>query len=173
MVFIRQINGKQTAAAHRLESEQQRRSDGRGLPLSECRDTGKEHDRQAACLRDDTWRRFSDRLLQRERWIISFVMASCVSASNIAWALGFMSHPQLSKESKKGISGNYGILDQIMALQWIHDNIASFGGDPDKVTIAGESAGGISVSILCASPLCKGLFRSRNQRKRQFILACC
>lgn len=73
--------------------------------------------------------------------------------------LGFLSHPEASKESPDGISGNYGIYDQICALQWIHDNIAAFGGDPDKVTICGESAGGISVSILCASPLCKGLFR--------------
>lgn len=73
--------------------------------------------------------------------------------------LGFMAHPEASKESPDGISGNYGIYDQICALNWIHDNIAAFGGDPEKVTICGESAGGISVSILCASPLCKGLFR--------------
>ena len=74
-------------------------------------------------------------------------------------ALGFMSHPELSKEAG-GLSGNYGILDQIEALRWVHNNIAAFGGDPEKVTIAGESAGAISVSILCASPLTKGLFRA-------------
>ncbi len=90
----------------------------------------------------------------------SFVHNGIVYCS-IAYRLGsfgFMAHPEAAKESGRGISGNYGIMDQIMALQWIHDNIARFGGDPGNVTICGESAGGISVSILCASPLCKGLF---------------
>jgi para-nitrobenzyl esterase len=72
--------------------------------------------------------------------------------------LGFLAHPGLSAENPNHVSGNYGILDQIAALQWIKKNIAAFGGDPDKVTIFGESAGGISVSMLCASPLTKELF---------------
>jgi len=72
-------------------------------------------------------------------------------------ALGFLAHPGLSAESPLHVSGNYGLLDMIAALQWIKKNIAAFGGDPNKVTIFGESAGGIAVSQLCASPLAKGL----------------
>ncbi len=72
--------------------------------------------------------------------------------------LGFLAHPELSAENEHHVSGNYGLLDMIAGLEWIQNNIAAFGGDPDKVTIFGESAGGIAVSMLCASPLAKGLF---------------
>jgi para-nitrobenzyl esterase len=72
---------------------------------------------------------------------------------------GFFAHPALSAESAHHASGNYAILDQIAALKWVKNNIAAFGGDPDKVTIFGESAGSWAVNVLMASPLAKGLFR--------------
>lgn len=72
--------------------------------------------------------------------------------------MGFFVHPELSSETENRVSGNYGLLDMISGLQWIQRNIAAFGGDPQRVTIFGESAGGIAVSMLCASPLAKGLF---------------
>jgi para-nitrobenzyl esterase len=71
---------------------------------------------------------------------------------------GFLAHPELSAESDKKVSGNYGILDQIAALEWVKRNVAAFGGDPGKVTIAGQSAGAFSVNALMVSPLAKGLF---------------
>lgn len=72
--------------------------------------------------------------------------------------LGWLAHPELSAESPAAISGNYGLMDQIAALEWVKRNIASFGGDPDKVTVAGESAGGLSVLYLMSSPLARDLF---------------
>jgi para-nitrobenzyl esterase len=82
-----------------------------------------------------------------------------VTANYRLGVFGFFAHPELSKESPHHVSGNYGLLDQILALRWVHDNIARFGGDPGNVTIFGESAGSLDVNVLMASPLSKGLFQ--------------
>ena len=72
---------------------------------------------------------------------------------------GFLATEELAAEDPDGSTGNYGLMDQIKALEWVRDNIAAFGGDPDNVTIAGESAGAACVTALCTSPQAKGLFR--------------
>jgi para-nitrobenzyl esterase len=81
-----------------------------------------------------------------------------VSVNYRLGALGYLAHPELTAESPHGSSGNYGLLDQIEALRWVHANIARFGGDAGNVTIFGESAGALSVIELMASPLARGLF---------------
>jgi para-nitrobenzyl esterase len=89
------------------------------------------------------------------------IAAKGVVAVTINYRLGvfgFLAHPELTKESPHKASGNYALLDQSAALRWVRENIAAFGGDPRRVTIAGESAGSVSVSAQMASPLSKGLF---------------
>ena len=84
------------------------------------------------------------------------IVVNCAYRLNV---FGYMANEELAAESENGTTGNYGLLDQIAALKWVNENIKSFGGDPSKITIAGESAGASSVGALCVSPLAKGLFR--------------
>ena len=82
-----------------------------------------------------------------------------VSVTYRLGVIGFFSHPLLSAESPHGVSGNYGLMDQAAALKWIHNNIEQFGGDPENITIFGQSAGAGSVQSLCASPISKNLMK--------------
>ncbi len=84
------------------------------------------------------------------------IVVNCAYRLNV---FGYYANKLLQEESPNGTTGNYGLLDQIAALQWVNDNIAAFGGDPKQITIAGESAGASSVNAVCVSPLAKGLFR--------------
>ena len=97
-------------------------------------------------LRPGEWRLKADRKAK-----------AAIAAIMLLGMLGFLAHPELSQESPHHVSGNYGLLDQVQALHWIHDNIARFGGDPSNVTIFGESAGSFAVSTLMASPVAQGL----------------
>jgi para-nitrobenzyl esterase len=81
-----------------------------------------------------------------------------VSANYRLGVFGFFAHPELTAESPHHASGNYGLMDQVAALKWVHDNVANFGGDPRNVTIFGESAGALDINVLLTSPLTKGLF---------------
>jgi para-nitrobenzyl esterase len=83
-----------------------------------------------------------------------------VTANYRVGAMGFMAHPELTAESTHHASGNYGLLDEIMALRWVQDNAARFGGDPCKVTLFGQSSGSFDVQVLMTSPLAKGLFQT-------------
>ena len=84
------------------------------------------------------------------------IVVNCAYRLNV---FGYYANEELAREDENGTTGNYGLLDQIAALNWVNRNIAAFGGDPGKITIAGESAGSSSVNALCVSPLAKGLFR--------------
>jgi len=94
-----------------------------------------------------------------------------VSANYRVGVFGFLAHPELTKESPNNASGNYGLMDQIAALQWIKNNIAAFGGDPDNITIDGQSAGSMSVNALVASPQAKGLFKHAIAESGSFLVA--
>ena len=82
-----------------------------------------------------------------------------VTANYRLTVFGFFAHPELTAESPHHASGNYGLMDQIAALQWVHDNITKFGGDPGNVTLFGQSAGAVDANVLMTSPLAKGLFQ--------------
>src|SRR5215470_6982066 len=94
-----------------------------------------------------------------------------VSMNYRVGVFGFFAHPELTRESPHHASGNYGLLDQVAALQWVQRNVAAFGGDPKSVTIFGESAGSLSVSDLMASPLSQGLFHRASGESGAFFAA--
>lgn len=105
-------------------------------------------------------------LMSGQSWFESYdgeyLASQGIIVVTVAYRLGVFGYfalPELEKESRHNTTGNYGLLDQIKALEWVNNNIEAFGGDVNNITIAGESAGSSSVNALCASPLTKGMFR--------------
>src|SRR5271170_6063815 len=98
---------------------------------------------------------------QRDQLVMSLSRSGLVvvSANYRLGPLGFLAHPALTAESGHASSGNYGLLDQIQALKWVRENIARFGGDPGRITVMGQSSGGVDSCLLMASPLARGLFQ--------------
>jgi para-nitrobenzyl esterase len=92
--------------------------------------------------------------------VLSTMGVVVVSANYRLGPLGFLAHPALTTESEHHSSGNYGLLDQIKALQWVRENITHFGGDPGRITVMGQSSGAVDICLLMASPLAKGLFQA-------------
>ena len=97
--------------------------------------------------------------LRSDGALLAYRNVVVVSFNYRSGLFGFLAHPGLSRESEHGVSGNYGLLDQIAAFEWVKRNIAAFGGDPQRVTAFGVSAGSASISLLLASPMGKGLFQ--------------
>jgi para-nitrobenzyl esterase len=91
-------------------------------------------------------------LAQREQVVV-------VSFNYRSGVFGYLAHPLLSRENPQGVSGNYGLLDQLAALRWVAENIAGFGGDPTRVTAFGVSAGSASIALLLTVPAAEGLFQ--------------
>ena len=92
-----------------------------------------------------------------------------VSTNYRLGVFGFFAHPELTRESSRKASGNYGLMDQIEALKWVRNNIAKFGGDPANVTVFGHSAGSMNIGMLMASPLAKGLFHRAIQQSGTIV----
>ena len=143
----------------------------RRLPVPERLDAGEAARRAAAGDGLDLRRRLRGRRRRPSRGTTASAWRGkgvvVVTVNYRLGIFGFFAHPELTKESPHNASGNYGLLDQVAALQWVQDNIAAFGGDPGNVTIFGESAGSFAVSALMASPLARGSVPPGDRRERR------
>ena len=167
--------GPACAQAHDLRRHQLQ-GDERGLPQPEHLDAGEDWRPTAAGDGVDSRRRLRGRCRGPSRATTARPSRGkgvvLVTINYRLGVFGFFAHPELTRESGRNASGNYGMLDQVGALQWVQDNIAAFGGDPGNVTIFGESAGSFAVSALVASPLAQGPLPQGDRRERRVLQRC-